>query len=280
MRTTVGESRRTSGKHSLLNRMVGREVGIMARSKPSFIERHYTLIDLCAGDGSATSSSEVSSPQIMMHHSLFLKKFNVPHKIILVEKNPNTFSRLEGRGFDAELINCDAREIKEFPVSVCSQSAAFIHADPNTVNDWPLSKELLQNSPEYTTLLATLGCNVGGLKRLPLKERKAWFRRMDDLLEWLPERHDALLVALRGDSAQWAYLIIGPRVWFGEGNKSNYINDTNAAFGYWQHGIDMIRFREDTEGFYDTRSALFLTVKEWKEFAKRQDKFRKSYKAV
>lgn len=254
MKTSVGQSKRTYGKHVLLNKLIGREVGIVSNNCPPYIVRQYTMLDLCAGDGIPSQASGVSSPAIMQKHLNTLKKFNVPSHLILVEKNGNTFDQLNENNFDAITFNCNAREIKELPKDVHKRSAAFIHADPNNVNDWPVTKELLSNMPEYTTLLATLGCNAGGLKRLPLAERRVWFERMDDLLKWMPERHDALLVVLRGDAAQWAYLLIGPKFW-----RKKYCINVTASFKRWESGVDMVYYRPNPNEFYRVRDKLFLT---------------------
>ena len=138
-------------------------------------------------------------------------------------------------------------------------SAAFIHADPNLITDLPIIERLLKNSPYFTTTLTTLGCNVGGLKRIPHGKRAEWFYRMDEVLMWMPSHHDALLIALRGDKAQWAYLITGPSKWHELGI---YKTDATKAFSYWEPGIDIIQYKSNTKDFYSLRNKLFLTAKE------------------
>lgn len=259
---TVGTSKRTLGKHVLLNKILGREAGMMAYGRPVFINKHYFIIDLCAGDGSPTYESGLSSPAIIQKHVNYLLKHNVPVKTILIEKNINTFDRLKQHNFDALHLNCNAQDIDILPLKIIHKnSAAFIHADPNHIEDWPISKKLLHNAPEYTTLLVTLGCNVGGLKRLPFERRQAWYDRMDELLRWLPQRHDALLVVLRGDRAQWAYLVVGPKKWHSQGV---YKKDVMAAFNSktWPNGVDMVQFKANTRTFYQMRDKLFMTTKE------------------
>lgn len=263
---TVGISKRTLGKHVLLNKILGREVGVITHNCPPFINKHYFIIDLCAGDGSPTYESGLSSPAIIQNHVNYLLKHNVPVKTILIEKNANTFDKLKQHNFDALCLNCSAQDVDFLPLRMIHRkSAAFIHADPNHVEDWPISKKLLRDAPEFTTLLVTLGCNVGGLKRLPFERRQAWYKRMDELLGWLPRRHDAMLIVLRGDAAQWAYMIVGPKTWFNPpGGRKGYKDDVRAAFNKktWPGGVDMVQFKIDKKLFFETRDRLFMTTKE------------------
>ena len=258
MKKQVGISNRTLGKHVLLNKITGREAGIMARKCPSFMKKQYTFLDLCAGDGISSYASKTSSPEIIAKHHKFMKNYGINSNVILVEREEYNHARLKEQNYDANILNCDAKEITSIP-NLHEDSAMFIHADPNHIEDWPLAKELLINSPKYTTMLATLGCNVGGLKRLPLDKRIKWYERMDEILDWMPSRHDALLVSLRGDKAQWAYLIIGPKAWHDQGI---YIKDALKSFNYWKEGIDLIQFKTQKSNFYKERDRLFLTAKE------------------
>lgn len=263
---TVGTSRRTLGKHILLNKILGREVGIISNHCPFFIERQYTSIDLCAGDGRPSHESGTSSPEIIQKHMNYLLQHDVPVQTVLVEKNKNTFDELKQRNFNALHLNFSAQNLDTLPIEINKNSAAFIHADPNHIEDWPISKNLLHNLPENTTLLATLGCNVGGLKRMPLDKRQGWYDRMDELLHWLPERYDAVLVVLKGDKAQWAYLIVGPKKWH---HRGVYKKDVLSAFNQkvWPLGVDMVQFRTNIKTFHQMRDKLFLTAKELAAYA-------------
>jgi len=257
MKTSVGESERTSGKHALLEKLLGREVGIMIRSLPPWMDRHYTFMDLCAGDGRPSGSSRASSPQIINGYYQMLKRARVPAKMIFVERDKNTFANLLAKNYEALHFNIDATEIKAVPCLVDNNSAMFIHADPNHIEDWPISPELLISAPKFTTLLVTMGCNVGGLKRLPLEARQPWFSRMDNLLGWMPKRHDALLISLLGDGAQWAYLIIGPGKWQGKHRA-----EARNAFKAWPWGLEMVGYRTNKAEFFELRDRLFLTTRE------------------
>jgi hypothetical protein len=258
--SSIGTSDRTLGKHVLLNKLLGREVGMLLY-KPKFINSRYIMVDMCAGDGKKTYQSAECSPSIMTKHFSFLKRHNttIDAELILVEKDRNTFDILSSCGYPATLHHCDAGTMACPPARYDEYSAAFIHIDPNHVNDWPLSDDFARNLPKYSTMLITLGCNVGGLKRLPMSARQAWFDKMDKVLDRLPSWHDALLVALKGDKAQWAYLITGPTKWHNEGR---YMKDAASAFSYWKHGLEMVRYGTDPEGFFAVRDRLFFTKEE------------------
>jgi len=254
---SVGNSERTLGKHVLLNRILGREAGIMVYGRPNFILKQYTIIDMCAGDGVPTYASSMSSPQIIYKHKEFMKKHGLIPKVYLFEKNKNTFDILCKNYKEA--INLDSYTLKSLPNKPLNLSASFIHADPNLISDWPINPELLLSVPQYTTMLITLGCNVGGLKRIRSEDRKIWFERLDSVLNFLPKWHDALLVVLRGDKAQWAYLITGPKVWH---DKGIYMEDATKSFSYWNPGIDLIQYKENYKDFVTARDKLFLTRSE------------------
>lgn len=255
---SVGASDRTRGKHALLNKIVGREIGVLASrsSTVRFIYPRYTMIDLCAGDGSPTAHSDLSSPKILTHHGLTAKSKGLECELVLVERNENTFSLLEQQDWIdrtfTTLHNIDCRE--EFPgLELHRKQAVFVHADPNHVKDWPISQRLLNQLPPYSTFLITLGCNVGGLKRLSPEERTTWFEQVEQYLSFLPSFHDAALISLLGDASQWAYLVSGPSCW-----RKNYEGDVQKAFKYWTSGFEMAWLRQDEPTFRQIERRLFL----------------------
>ena len=252
--TVVGSSNRTYGKHSLLRKLIGRETGIITYAKPDFLSGDYTVLDLCAGNGIATDFSFTSSPEIIRYYTKNMLKTNV----FLYEKDVYTFYELQKRYPDISY-HQNAYELTELPIKVHDRSSVFIHCDPNLITDWALNEKLLQNSPDFTTMLITLGCNVGGLKRLPIERRQQWFDKVDMVLSYLPKWHDALLIALLGDKAQWAYLLTGPRKWHNDGS---YKKDAKKSFNYWKHGIETVQYRTDEKAFSDLIRKLFLTKAE------------------
>jgi len=254
-KTTVGSSNRTLGKHSLLNKILGREIGIMSHAKPAFIYPEYVILDLCAGNGLSNEFSGTSSPQIITKHVKNSRNGNI--YTYFFEKDVNTHTILQSQ-FSISL-HQNAFDLIYLPVKVEDNAACFIHCDPNLITDWAVNKNLLNNCPRYTTSLITLGCNVGGLKRLPFEKRVEWFDRLDDILSFLPSWHDALLIALKGDKAQWAYLVTGPQLWH---DKGYYQQDALKSFKYWNFGIEFVQFKRDLKNFKELRDRLFLTKKE------------------
>ncbi len=265
MNNTVGHSARTKCKHLLLEMLLEKELVSIARSYlKTRILPQYILMDLCAGSGDRSSYSGQSSPIIMSkYHSMFRDVFHAEASLILVERDTKTFIELKNNvrreGMSAILLNTDAREIARVPVLTNKDSAMFIHADPNHLQDWPLSNDLLLSSPSRTTILATLGCNISGMKRMSPEARSKWFWWIDMVLQWIPKDYDASLITLRRDRGQWAYLIVCPTNWHNGDRDAEWIHD---AFEPWKHGIDVYYHRFNPVGFSQAVSKLFLTKRE------------------
>ena len=219
----VGQSNRTVGKHFLLNRLIARECGVMIASECKGYKypfRPYFVIDLCAGDGRPSFESQTSSPEIIQKHIRSLKKFGVEFiPPLFVERNKASFDCLNKKIGIGDAVNFDATSndflgLVEKRVSGHQEFTTFIHNDPNLVSDWAITLSLLSLlHPSAFTTYSTLGCNVGGLKRLPLESRIKWRERVESLLSFIPSHHSAILATLDGDCAQWAYLITVPERW-------------------------------------------------------------------
>jgi hypothetical protein len=258
--TPVGQSWRTPGKHDLLKKITGREVGVTRNFGVP-----YVMIDLCAGDGRNTDSSGTCSPRILTgHRDLELNRYGRRNvRVVLIEKSDATYAELQSAYPDELTIHGDARRLPEIlPDGVMNESDyAFLQNDPNNINDWALSNAVMSTMPRFTTTYSTLGCNVGGLKRLPIEERQPWRDRLDGLLHNMPSWHDALLIALNGDSAQWAYLITGPSKW-----REVYVREANRAFGQVNHGgLTMAWWKQNRPAFDRLTDFLFLQAKEREE---------------
>ena len=266
---TVGTSDRTYGKHKLLNRMLGRLTG--ASVKLRFLKPPFIYIDLCAGDGKPSYFSGYSSPEIIQKHANYLRKMRGDNAaiVILVEQDPATFDRLKqsphAQHKNDYLIQGNSKspdviaQIKEIISEHCTPySPCFIHNDPNKVSDFAITGELLKLLPRYTTSLSTMGCNVSGLKRLPLSDRQGWFSNVDLLIDAVNsvKCHDAHLVSLHQDKAQWAYLVTNPRKW-----NDEICQDVEKAFGYWTKGLDSA-WLSSPDQFNNLVRTLFLTKKE------------------
>lgn len=256
--TAVGKSARTPMKHCLLKKIIGREVGVITRSH--WAKGVYQIVDLCAGDG----VDEQSSPQLILKYALWLQEHGGRVQTTFIEKHHATYSRL------AAMLESNSR----VPTSVwrgCSNQIsadqlwegepqlAFILNDPNTVNDFALTEEILGSAPRYTTTLSTLGCNPRGIKRMSREVRDGWFEHIYRVIDHMPSHHTAMIVSLNRDDAQWAYLITGPTVWFDE---NRYQHDCQKAFKDWEAGITMV-IRDRSPGeFRSECDRLFLTKRE------------------
>ena len=113
----VGDSERTLGKHVLLDKILGREVGVMSKFKNSFGENEYTILDLCAGDGEKSYYSNTSSPELIEKHARFLRRSNSKTKvnIFFFEKDKNTCDVLKSHCWNRDCNNINSLEIKEMP---------------------------------------------------------------------------------------------------------------------------------------------------------------------
>lgn len=258
--TTVGQSPdRTPGKHALLNQLLGREVGAYQHS---FLRHHPRYhIDLCAGDGHPTDSSHTSSPTIFQDHTTYLRQKMVRVDLVLIEKAANTFGALQANTQPhphTTLVHGDSRDpgvVPRFPAN--PNTSVFIHNDPNSIHHFALTPELVDRLPKHTTVLCTLGCNVGSLKRLPEEDRAGWYHHVNTVTGMMAKHHDALLIALNNDASQWAYLITGPTKW-----QNRYRKDADRAFAKWSKGITYYQYRTQRHQFDDLCDQLFRTKAE------------------
>lgn len=255
-------SSRTPFKHWILNTELGRLCGIFANpsaaaSVPAKADP-FCVIDLCAGDGHCDNGAN-SSPSIITRHLGWASQRGVQVDAHLIEKNAGTFEVLCGniaRQPWLSLTHADAREwvSPEFH----KKQAVFIHSDPNHIHDWPVTPDLIAGMSETTTMLATLGCNVGGLKMMSRDQRMCWYDHVAMCVNAMPSYHDAVLVSLDGDSSQWAYLLRVPSKW--SASTCAKILSTGRQFSKWD--FRMASFRSSRNDFENMQHHLFLTTKE------------------
>lgn len=257
----VGRSSRTPFKHWILDAELGRLCGIFgspaARKVPAIADP-FLVIDLCAGDGVCNTDHD-SSPAIIRKHLAWAASRGVNVKAVLIEKQSLTFDMLHQsmRPTPAwmELINGDARDYR----LICKPNqAVFVHSDPNHIHDWPISNELITGLSETTTMLCTLGCNVGGLKQLPRDVREGWFQHVLECVNCMPFFHDAILIALAGDASQWAYLLRLPCKWSAKTVK----NIARIGANFTSYKVVMASYIEERDKFEHLQKRLFLTAKE------------------
>ena len=274
-RAMVGKSGVTPCKHDLLNKLLGREVGTLTRNSLGIAS--YNIVDLTAGDGVPYENKFTlgCSPGIILKHAHFLASKANPGsmraRVLLIEKQDLTFESLtanvkRGMGdlhqqplpnwLNVDLQHSDAKQFK-FPAGV---DAAFLYNDPNHIEDWCLTAEMLASAPRFTTSLSTLGCNVGGMKRLDLDRRELWFERINLVTASIVQPwHDACLLSV-GGADQWAYLITAPAKW-----RDRITADCLAAASKMQGreaDPQVAWFKQDPAAFLSLQKYLFLTKAE------------------
>lgn len=265
----------TPCKHDLLNKLLGREVGTLTRNPLGLTS--YSIVDLTAGDGVPYENKFTlgCSPGIILKHAHFLASNASPGsmraRVLLIEKQDLTYEALTANvklGMDdlhqhplpnwlkVDLQHSDAKEF-EFSVGV---DAAFLYNDPNHIEDWCLTAEMLASAPRFTTSLSTLGCNVGGMKRLDLDRRELWFERINLVTASIVQPwHDACLLSV-GGADQWAYLITAPAKW-----RDRITADCLAAASKMQGreaDPQVAWFKQDPTAFLSLQKYLFLTKAE------------------
>ena len=287
-----GKSGITPCKHFLLNRLLGREMGVLSRGMPPV--RESLLYDLTAGDGVAYVSTEQSellpdavfgdgcSPGIFLRHADWLvNRCHKPVQLTGCEKQAITHAELVknsarwlgGNGWEEQsrgvhrkgpgevrLLHANSQELRAPGIN--RDASCFIYNDPNHIEDWSLTPDFLRNCPKFTTSLSTLGCNVGGLKRIEEGRRREWFLRVETLCERVVQSwHDACLFSV-GGADQWAYLITAPAKWRDEitgeclqAAKKLEKKITAAPRVVWR--------KQDPDGFYHLERFLFLTRDEF-----------------
>jgi hypothetical protein len=285
-RLTVGKSGVTPCKHDLLNQLLGREIGVLTRQ--NFINE-YHVFDLTAGDGNPAQDgfTKSCSPGIALRHMNWAAENTAkPVAYYGIEKQPQTFALLEKNcgewltqnqwklsGFTykknnalASFVNRDSKEISLSDFR--EHQGVFLYNDPNHIEDWCLTSSLMEAMPRFTTSLSTLGCNVGGLKRVEMEKRQMWYERVNQLVSSLVQTwHDACLFSV-GGADQWAYLITAPIKWRESITKeclkaATKIKNRDAnPQVYW--------FKESPEEFKLLQDYLFLTKAEF-ALSKRQE---------
>ena len=267
-RAIVGKSGVTPCKHDLLNKLLGREVGTLKANKLGIGD--YLIVDLTAGDGVPYTGKEFRkgcSPGIILHHAEYLAtQTHVQANVLLLEKQEATFLELVANIKSQPDLNCDVllnvffRDSKSWGFSESLTDAAFLYNDPNHIEDWCLTPKMLASAPKFTTSLSTLGCNVGGMKRLDLDKRELWFDRINMVTSSIVQSwHDACLLSV-GGADQWAYLVTAPTKW-----RDQITSDCLAAASKMEGreaDPQIAWFKQDPAAFLALQQYLFLTKAE------------------
>lgn len=133
--------------------------------------------------------------------------------------------------------------------------------DPNKVSEWAMNPRLMRNiasGNRWTCLgMSTMGCNVGGLKRLSQEERAIWWGHVQSQIDGMRPQHDLLLAAIDRDSDQWAYLITAPQCW-----RVEIESNADKAFSQAGFVLNKAWLRDGGGRFEDICRYLFLTKEE------------------
>lgn len=254
----VGRSSRTPYKHWLLNAIVGKCAGVYSTGVPS--GSPFTCIDLCAGDGLETEEHQ-ASPKILNSHCNWLNRnHGKKTRLVLIEKDQNTFGKLQQNMLEDPCygIECNLGDASCFTLGEVSPTQpVFVHCDPNNVHQTPITREFVESWSVFTTYLATLGCNAGGIKMLPLEQREKWFNHVSLLVGGMARHHDAVLFWLKKDDSQWAYLLSLPKKW-----RSFADNAVAVGNKMWPKGVGAVSYRDARSAFMKQLDNLFLTAKE------------------
>lgn len=263
----VGRSSRTPVKHYLLNAVVGKVCGVLSLDRPNVPckitnSQPMIMVDLCGGDGLKTDDHD-ASPSILYSHCLELAKRGKAARLEVIEKMPSTFEALEQNcSYMSPLIaTLTLGDSSQYRLPQLTETqAAFIHCDPNTVDQTPLSEPFVAGFNRFTTYLVTMGCNPAGLKRnIGIEDRSRWFQYVAMVTNVLPKHHDAVLFWLNRDEAKWAYLLSIPKVWASDFT----LQAVRYTSKQWTKGVSAVSFREDRRAFDDRLQQLFLTKAEY-----------------
>ncbi len=265
-RLDVGRSSRTPVKHEILHSMLGKVCGVLSADSDKVPckatwANPLVCVDLCGGDG-LRSDDHDCSPMIMFDHCSKLAEKGKRSKLKVIEKMDNTFEQLTINcgHLSKEIVTLTRGDARDYRLPQLGHNQpAFVHCDPNSVDQIPLTKPFVQGFNRFTTYLVTLGCNVGGQKMLPFSKRELWFEYVTLLTDVLPSHHDDILFWLNSDSAQWAYLLSIPKVW-SDDFAAKMIKKTAEM---WTHGLSAASYRRERKRFDNELKRLFLTKEEY-----------------
>lgn len=264
-RKDVGRSSRTPVKHGILNAMLGKIAAVLCNDSPKVPckvtwNNPLVCVDLCGGDGFKNEDHD-ASPLIMFSHCDYMAGKGKRATLEVIEKADNTFDQLSANcgHLPSEIVKLTHGDAREYRLPQLAETQpAFIHCDPNSVDQIPLTRPFVAGFNRYTSYLVTLGCNVGGQKILPLSKRELWFEYVNMLTDVLPRHHDDVLFWLNRDAAQWAYLLSIPKVW-----SADFTAQTVAyTKKHWTNGVSAVSYRGDRRRFENELKRLFLTRKE------------------
>ena len=269
--STVGVSpERTPGKHGLLNAILGKVVGAApCVSWLNDTERKVVVIDMTAGDGVNSKQSGTCSPGIIKKHFEHpfgggkLLSAGWDFEAHLFEQARGTFDRLNASYGDYSRFTLHNQSSSGIELADYAGRSAvlFIIADPNSISAMPHPANFYrQPLMSAATVFATLGCNVGGLKREP-PEKREHYKEILRLPHVMRGNHDALLFRLDRDASQWFYMAIIPRVWSDEIQKTG----VRILSKTWDRGVSVVSYRSNLKGWNEYSETVYKTNREIKK---------------
>ena len=258
----VGRSSRSHNKHRWIEWFIYNCCAAIASGsdKIGWLKLPIWVIDCCAGDGIYTDHVYTSSPRIIVEHGNRCVKANIPFRATFIEKDKNTFLQLQKNLaamnplFPYECLNMD---VQQYEVKAIKNQAILLLSDPNALDINAMPKDWETTLPDSMLAFITLGCNVGGLKRMEIEKRQLWFDHILTFGSLVKDRHDIVLTELMYDASQWLYMTRIPKVW-----TKNYIE-----FVY-QTGIQVrVASHKNQEGkFGDILNRCFYTKAEYEKY--------------
>ncbi len=268
-RKQVGRSHHTPYKHWILNSHLGKIAGVLSNHDDRVPANPdpFLCVDLCAGDGKEPDDAEQNRPQtspgIIHKHCEWLASRGIPVKSVFIEKQVYTFEALKSNSpsdvhpmHQRRIYNDDARDFVLIPS--CDNQAIFVNCDPNVISDLPMAEAFANSLTPTTTMTLTLGCNVGGVKRLEPEKRQSWREYVGFMVDIMPSWHDALLVEVVRDADQWAYLTRLPYKW----SKDQSATMKRAGENMFKHGVCVASISREPKLFREILDRLFTTKRE------------------
>lgn len=294
-RMDVGTSHHTPIKHAIMREFVGKERRAANAPLLHWVKRLY-WIDLTAGNGATAYDApweDACSPGILAAQAARSKK---PVIVDLYEKNPETYAallenltrQLPALGYqrtsenrwhsgnaEVRAWNWDGREAGTKHIH--REDVTLVLNDPNSITEWAMDRRFtgrLEGMTKGVRTLSCLGFNVSGIKRSPFERdenaqatssvsaRSEWYGLIGSITDFLPNRHDLMLVAFARDAAQWAYLFSAPLKWREE--EERLAADAFTATSE-PHDYEFAWFRKDREKFARLCDRLILTKSELRE---------------
>lgn len=145
---------------------------------------------------------------------------------------------------------------------ISNSDAVFALNDPNSMAELAMSEEFTAavSTAKFVRMLHTMGCNVGGIKRLDRELRSHWFDFITAQRVALHRHHDLILGAIERDASQWAYMLRTASRW-----RQSNSDQMRKAFDRFGMTLAVHSYRDNPRQFYDLRNQLFLTQRELEE---------------